>query len=763
MSSNELSVLLTARGNLQTELSGARDKVKELSKQIKEINASGGSVGDDLAEEFRTATQAADKLSNKLSEVNRDVKRTASESSSAAAKVGRAWQKAASVFNNDLVAGLSAASLLMFGKKAVNTFSQVEDASSALSATFGANGDALIKWAKQSGDALNLSQTEALSAAQTFAIFAESAGLGGQQMQTFTTDLTARAADLASYFGGSTADAVTALGSALRGEAEPARRYGILLDDMTLKAEAMAQGIYNGNGPLTQQQKILAAQTIIMKQSARAAGDVERTQDSMANQIKDSQQQMADFQATAGETIAVGLRPMLKLVNGAAKGFSQLPDPLKQVSIGIGLIGTAALIATPRIMALKTQLQTSGVLASGWGKNGLKAAGGILAVTAAMTAMNAVASDDNIEGRYFDDMGTALRNIVQPGWYGTVNNAAGVLRKAFLPFWSTDLEESKAAMQRLDTQLVELYANGQTAEAKQLFENLVSGAKDWGGSIDDVKAQVPGYTKAMESAADATAETGTAAEDAAAKINPLTRAMRRFGHALDVKNALSSWKKAFADNVKKPSQETAVAAAESFMNTVGTYKEGGRAQARFVADNYAKMKSTIENSSLSDAMQANLLDPLNQAKAEADNVLAALKLISSQPVNVTYTTSGLPSYAQPGWVNPIRKAVGGLVTGPGSATSDSIPALLSNGEYVIRAAAARRLGIGTLNSLNRADKIADPALMARLSDREAVGAPLVGALHVQITNPAKEIDVEKALMRGMARAARIERERGSNG
>jgi hypothetical protein len=49
----------------------------------------------------------------------------------------------------------------------------------------------------------------------------------------------------------------------------------------------------------------------------------------------------------------------------------------------------------------------------------------------------------------------------------------------------------------------------------------------------------------------------------------------------------------------------------------------------------------------------------------------------------------------------IRKfAAGGLVTGPGTATSDSIPARLSAGEYVVRAAAVRRVGVAFLDALN---------------------------------------------------------------
>lgn len=48
----------------------------------------------------------------------------------------------------------------------------------------------------------------------------------------------------------------------------------------------------------------------------------------------------------------------------------------------------------------------------------------------------------------------------------------------------------------------------------------------------------------------------------------------------------------------------------------------------------------------------------------------------------------------------IKLAGGGPVLGRGTATSDSIPAHLSNGEYVIRASSAAKLGRGTLDFLN---------------------------------------------------------------
>lgn len=55
-------------------------------------------------------------------------------------------------------------------------------------------------------------------------------------------------------------------------------------------------------------------------------------------------------------------------------------------------------------------------------------------------------------------------------------------------------------------------------------------------------------------------------------------------------------------------------------------------------------------------------------------------------------------YASGGRVQ--RYPTGGAVVGPGSGTSDSIPALISNGEYVIRAASVKQFGVGLFDRLN---------------------------------------------------------------
>lgn len=50
-------------------------------------------------------------------------------------------------------------------------------------------------------------------------------------------------------------------------------------------------------------------------------------------------------------------------------------------------------------------------------------------------------------------------------------------------------------------------------------------------------------------------------------------------------------------------------------------------------------------------------------------------------------------------------AAGGLIRGPGTGTSDSIPARLSDGEFVVRAAAVRAVGVDALAAINRGMRI----------------------------------------------------------
>lgn len=186
------------------------------------------------------------------------------------------------------IAGVTAA----IGAVGAAAFSAVQKASnlneqiSKAGVIFGQSSKEVEAFAKTANRSLGLSTTAALNAASTFATFGKAAGLAGRDLVTFSTDFVTLASDLASFNNTSVDQAINAIGAALRGESEPLRAYGVLLNDATLKAEAMEMGIYSGSGALGQQAKILAAQRVIYKQTGDAQGDFSRTSGGLANQQK---------------------------------------------------------------------------------------------------------------------------------------------------------------------------------------------------------------------------------------------------------------------------------------------------------------------------------------------------------------------------------------------------------------------------------------------------------------------------------------------
>jgi len=209
--------------------------------------------------------------------------------------------------------GLAAAAV-----PAVSAASDLSESMSKVGVIFGEGADEVTRFADTAADKLGQSKQAVLDAAGTFGTFGKAAGLSGEELAGFSNDFTTLATDLASFNNTTPEEAVNAIGAALRGEAEPMRRFGVLLNDATLKAEAMTLGIYDGSGALTDQQKILAAQSAIFKQTGDAQGDFARTSDGLANQTRRLQAQFADVQAELGMALLPVIEAILPLLSNMA-------------------------------------------------------------------------------------------------------------------------------------------------------------------------------------------------------------------------------------------------------------------------------------------------------------------------------------------------------------------------------------------------------------------------------------------------------------
>jgi len=174
------------------------------------------------------------------------------------------------------------AAVAFAGKLAVDAIKAASDLNEEVSKSeviFGDAAGAVRDFAEGAARSLGQSRTQALEAASQFGIFGKSAGLQGPALSEFSTRLVGLASDLASFNNASPEETIFAIGAALRGESEPIRKYGVLLNDATLKARAMEMGLYDGSGALEQQARILAAFEEVLAQTGDAQGDFARTSD----------------------------------------------------------------------------------------------------------------------------------------------------------------------------------------------------------------------------------------------------------------------------------------------------------------------------------------------------------------------------------------------------------------------------------------------------------------------------------------------------
>ena len=225
-----------------------------------------------------------------------------------------------------------AAFAVKYGKDAILAASNLSETLAKAGQIFGTSAKQVEAFASTAAKSLGQSKQQALDAASTFAVFGKSAGLAGEDLVKFSTDFTVLASDLASFNNTSPDEAITAIGAALRGEAEPLRRFGVLLDDATLRSAALELGIISTTkNALTPQQKVLAAQEVIFRQTGDAQGDFARTSDGLANSQRILAAQLDNVKTTIGTAllpIATQLfgnftKQLIPAVEGFARTFSE--------------------------------------------------------------------------------------------------------------------------------------------------------------------------------------------------------------------------------------------------------------------------------------------------------------------------------------------------------------------------------------------------------------------------------------------------------
>jgi hypothetical protein len=230
-------------------------------------------------------------------------------------KLGKSVSSSSNLMKTALAA-VSAGAVIKGLQSSVMAASNLSESIAKSNTVFGKNAKQIEEWSKTTSKALGVSQQSALEAAGTYGNLFRAFGINEQESAKMSKALVTLAADLASFNNVPIEDALLALRSGLSGETEPLKRFGIALNEARLKEEALRLGlIKTTKGTLPQAIKTQAAYALILKDSALAQGDVSRTADGLANQLKFLEAGLKDAKAGFGQVLLPAVLSIVSAFN----------------------------------------------------------------------------------------------------------------------------------------------------------------------------------------------------------------------------------------------------------------------------------------------------------------------------------------------------------------------------------------------------------------------------------------------------------------
>lgn len=208
--------------------------------------------------------------------------------------------------------------------KSVSAASDLNEQIAKSRQIFGDASRATEEWSQTTARSMGIAQAEALRATGTFGNLFATVELAPDVAAEMSRALVQLAADLASFNNASPEDVLQAIRSGLIGEAEPLRRYGVLLSEARVQQEAMAATGKNNVKALTDQEKALARYQIILQDTAPAQGDFARTSQGLANQSRILRANLNDLSADIGGLLVPGLTDAAVAANFLLEEFGKL-------------------------------------------------------------------------------------------------------------------------------------------------------------------------------------------------------------------------------------------------------------------------------------------------------------------------------------------------------------------------------------------------------------------------------------------------------
>ena len=190
------------------------------------------------------------------------------------------------------------------------------------------------KYAEQVGEVMGIDPSEWMRNQGVFMTLASGFGVAGDRAATMSQQLVQLGYDLSSFYNMDIEEAMQKLKSGFAGELEPLRNLGYDLSQAKLEAVALSLGIDKSVSSMTQAEKAQLRYYAIMEQVTWVQGDMARTLDDPANQLRVLRAQLEQAARALGDLFIPMLREVLPYLIAAAKVVRYLANAISGLFSG---------------------------------------------------------------------------------------------------------------------------------------------------------------------------------------------------------------------------------------------------------------------------------------------------------------------------------------------------------------------------------------------------------------------------------------------
>jgi hypothetical protein len=229
----------------------------------------------------------------------------------------------------------------VLGKAAFDSASNLQQQAGAVDAIFGDNAAKMHDYAKQAANTVGLARSEYSELAAVLGAQLSNAGFAGEELTGTVDGLITRGADLAATFGGTTADAVAALSSVLKGETDPIERYGVSIKQSDISARLAAAGQDKLTGEALKNAQATAALGLVTEQTTASQGKFAGEADTAAGASQRLGAMWEDLKAKMGEKLLPVITDVMNFVKDELiPGFEKLTEKGGAVNTFLTNMGT---------------------------------------------------------------------------------------------------------------------------------------------------------------------------------------------------------------------------------------------------------------------------------------------------------------------------------------------------------------------------------------------------------------------------------------